>query len=257
MTFFQAIISGIVQGITEFFPISSSGHLVLLHHLLGIKGDMLTFDVFLHFGTLLAVAVFFWKDILNMAQKDRRLLKLIIIASIPTFAIAFTLKHYVESFFSTTRAVGIFLMITGFFLLLASMAAIYWKTVRKEKPLGTVNSIIIGIAQGIAVLPGISRSGATIGTALIAGLNEEMALKFSFLLSLPAVLGANILKADKIYGNLVSMDASCYIAGFIASAITGFFAIKVLFVLMRKNLFFVFGIYCIFMGFSVVILSAK
>ncbi|MFA5085829.1 MAG: undecaprenyl-diphosphate phosphatase [Candidatus Omnitrophota bacterium] len=254
MTIIQAVISGFVQGVTEFFPISSSGHLVILHNLFGFRQDMLAFDVFLHFGTILSIVIFFRKDIYGMFRKDMRLLKFIAIASVPTFIIGMIFKDIVEGFFSTPLAVGIFLIITGIFLLFSSSFAIYWKIVKRRKPLGVKNSIAIGIAQGISVLPGISRSGATIGTSLIAGLDEAEALKFSFLLSIPAVLGANILKVRQIYGNLISGDTVVFLAGAIAAAITGFLAIKVLFGVLRKNLFFLFGIYCILIGAAAVML---
>lgn len=254
MTIFQAIISGIVQGITEFFPISSSGHLVILHSLFGIKEGMLAFDVFLHFGTIISIIIFFWKDIVNMPGRERTMLKFIIIGSIPTFLIGLLFKDMVESLFTNTKLVGISLIATGIFLFLSSFFAIYWKTAKKEKPLSITNSAIIGIAQGIAVVPGISRSGSTIGAALIAGLKEETALKFSFLLSLPAVLAANLLKVKQIYGNLVSIDMIPFLAGGIAAMVTGLIAIKLLFGILRKNLFFLFGIYCVLMGSLLIIL---
>jgi undecaprenyl-diphosphatase len=254
MTASQAIISGIVQGITEFFPISSSGHLAILHSLFGFKEPMLAFDVFLHFGTLVSIVIFFRKDIINILRKDSRLLKFIILGSIPTFIIGILFKDMVEPLFAAPRLVGYFLVLTGIFLLLASFSAMYWKMIRRSRPLGTINSLIIGIAQGISVLPGISRSGATIGTGLIAGLNEEVALKFSFLMALPAVLGANMLKAGQICGNLVSIGAVSFIAGGLAAMLTGFFAIKFLFVIVRKNMFFLFGVYCVLMGFASIIL---
>lgn len=215
---------------------------------------MLAFDIFLHFGTLISIAIFFRKDILDMLTKDRIMLKFIIIGCIPTFLIGILFKDIAESFFTNPRFVGIFLIMTGFFLFLASFFSMYWKMARRTKPLNTVNSVIIGIAQGIAIVPGISRSGATIGTALIAGLNEDTALKFSFLLALPAVFGANLLKVRQIYGNLISIDTIPYLAGGIAAMITGLIAIKAMFGILRKNLFFLFGIYCIFTGFSVIIL---
>ena len=255
MTILQAVISGIVQGVTEFFPISSSGHLVRLHSLFGFKREMLAFDVFLHFGTILSVVVFFRRDISQMLQKDMRLLKFIAIASVPTFIIGMIFKGVAEKFFSMPLVVGSSLILTGLFLLLASVWAIYWKIVRRSRPLEAKSSIAIGIAQGISVLPGISRSGATIGTALIAGLDEAEALKFSFLLSIPAVLGANMLKVRQIYGNLVSGDTAAFLAGAIAAAVTGFLVIKALFGIVRKNLFFLFGIYCMLIGAAVVILS--
>lgn len=255
MTIIQAVISGLVQGITEFFPISSSGHLALLHNVFGFQREMLAFDVFLHFGTILSVVIFFRRDISEMFQKDMRLLKFIVIASIPTFIIGLIFKDVAESFFSMPLVVGSSLVITGLFLLFASIWAIYWKIVKRSRPLGVKNSIAIGIAQGISVLPGISRSGATLGTALIAGMDEVEALKFSFLLSIPAVLGANILKVRQIYGNLVSGDAATFLAGAVAAAVTGFLVIKALFSILRKNLFFLFGIYCMLIGAAVVVLS--
>jgi undecaprenyl-diphosphatase len=255
MTIIQAVISGIVQGITEFFPISSSGHLVILHNVFGLKQEMLAFDVFLHFGTILSVVIFFRKDIARMFHKDVKLLKFILIASIPTFIIGMIFKDTVENLFSMPLVVGFTLITTGLFLLLASIFAIYWKIAGRSRPLGIKNSIVIGIAQGVSILPGISRSGATIGTALIAGLNEAEALKFSFLLSIPAVLGANMLKVRQIYGNLVSGDTVAFLAGSVAAAVTGFLVIKALFSILRRNLFFLFGIYCILIGAAVVILS--
>lgn len=255
MTIFQAVVSGIIQGITEFFPVSSSGHLVLLHNLFGLKQKMLAFDVFLHFGTILSVVAFFRRDITEMFKRDTALLKFIIIASIPTFIIGMIFKDAAENFFSMPLVVGSSLIITGLFLLFASISAIYWKIVRRPRPLGAKNSIAIGIAQGISVLPGISRSGATIGTALIAGVDEVEALKFSFLLSIPAVLGANILKVRQIYGSLISGDTIAFLTGAIVAAVTGFLVIRVLFGILRRNLFFLFGIYCMLAGAAVVILS--
>jgi len=255
MTIIQAVISGIVQGVTEFFPISSSGHLVLLHSLFGFNEQSLAFDIFLHFGTILSIIIFFRRDISRMLQKDMRLLKFIAIASIPTFIIGMIVENMAEQFFSMPLVVGSSLVATGLFLLFASIWAIYWKIVRRSRPLGVKNSLAIGIAQGISVFPGISRSGATIGTALIAGLDENEALKFSFLLSIPAVLGANVLKVRQIYGNLVSGETAAFLAGAIAAAATGFLVIKALFGIVRRNLLFLFGIYCISIGAAVIVLS--
>ena len=248
----QAIILGIVQGITEFFPISSSGHLVVLQNLLGLKEGMLSFDIFLHFGTLISIVIFFRKDIIKMLITDRSMLWFIMIGSIPTFIIGILFKDVVESLFSSSRIVGVSFMITGCFLLLASIFAAYRKKARRERPLGFINSIIVGIAQGIAVVPGISRSGATIGTALVAGLDADTALRFSFLLALPAILGANLLKVRHIYGNLVSIEMVPFLAGGIAAMIAGLIAIRAMFGILRKNLFFLFGIYCILAGATVV-----
>ncbi|MDP3730610.1 MAG: undecaprenyl-diphosphate phosphatase [Candidatus Omnitrophota bacterium] len=255
MTIIQAIISGIVQGITEFFPISSSGHLVLLHGVFGIKESMVAFDVFLHFGTMLSVIIFFHKDIVNLFRKDTKTLKFLIIATVPTFIIAFLMKKTAESFFSAPRSVGLFLIVTGVFLMISSLFAIYWKTMKKTRLLNTANSLLVGVAQGISVLPGISRSGSTIGTALILGIDEVDAIRFSFLLSLPVIMGANLLKVREIYGTLVSAQVPAFIIGAIAAAVAGILAIKLLFGIFKKNLFFLFGIYCILIGAAAVTLS--
>jgi undecaprenyl-diphosphatase len=143
---------------------------------------------------------------------------------------------------------------TGVFLLFASLEAFRRKKANNNRPPDMISSILIGIAQGVAVVPGISRSGSTIGTALISGLEADAALRFSFLLAVPAILGANLLKAGHIYGNLVSVETVPYVAGFIAAMAAGLVAIKALFGILRKNLFFIFGIYCIAAGLAVILL---
>ena len=195
MGIFQAIIFGIVQGITEFFPISSSGHLVILQALMGLKEPQLAFDIFLHLGTLLSILIFFRKDILRLFGEDKRLFLLLVIASIPTFIIGFLFKDTVERFFAMPKVVGSMLGLTGAWLVLASL---YTKRQPVKKGPGILNSILIGIAQGVAIMPGISRSGATIATGILTGLDRELSFKFSFLLAIPAILGASILKAHEI-----------------------------------------------------------
>lgn len=248
----HAVFLGIIQGITEFFPISSSGHLVIAQSLFGMKEPMLTFDIFLHFGTIISVLIFFRSDIIKMFKGDMSLFKYIIIGSIPTFIIAGLMKNSIEGFFKKPLIVGYCLILTGVFLLIASFFAIYNKSVKRERKLGFVNSIIVGIAQGISIMPGISRSGATIGTSLISGMREDAAIRFSFLLSIPAVFGANILKVKEIYGNLMNIEAVPFIAGFLCALITGILTIRVLSEILKKNLFFLFGIYCILAGAMVI-----
>lgn len=253
MTLTQAVISGFIQGVTEFFPISSSGHLAVLHHFFGLKETMLAFDVFLHFATLLSIVIFFRKDIIAMFSSNMGMLKFIIFGCIPTFIIGISFKDAIESLFTNIVVVGVSFLITGSFLIVASIAAGYWKKAHTSRPLNVFNSMLIGIAQGIAIMPGISRSGATIGTALASGINEETAMKFSFLLAIPVVLGANLLKVREICGNLVSIDPVPFLAGGIVAMVTGLIAIKALFGILRKNLFYLFGIYCLITGFLVLI----
>jgi undecaprenyl-diphosphatase len=254
MNVIQAIVLGIVQGITEFFPISSSGHLAILQHIFGMRKDMVAFDVFLHFGTLVAILIMLRKDIINMFFGDKQMLKYILIACVPTFIIGILFKDSIETLFANVRLVGYALMGTGVFLLFASLVAFRRKKANNNRPPDMISSILIGIAQGVAVVPGISRSGSTIGTALISGLEADAALRFSFLLAVPAILGANLLKAGHIYGNLVSVETVPYVAGFIAAMAAGLVAIKALFGILRKNLFFIFSIYCIAAGLAVILL---
>lgn len=254
MNLIEAVILGVVQGVTEFFPISSSGHLVIFQHILGFKEPMLAFDIFLHFGTIVSVLVFFWKDIMSILKGKSPILKFIFIGSIPTFAIAILFKDTVESFFAAPLVVGYSLIVTGIFLFITNFFAVRNKRTQRKKDLNAANSVIVGIAQGISIIPGVSRSGSTIGASLIAGLEEGMAIKFSFLLSIPAILGANLLKIREIYGNLVSIDTVSFLAGGIAAMITGIVAIRVLYGILKRNLFFLFGIYCLAAGVAVVML---
>jgi undecaprenyl-diphosphatase len=213
--------------------------------------EVVAFDVFLHFGTLLSIVIFFRKEIFDMLFKDRTMARFILIACVPTFIIGMLFKDSIDSLFMNIKLVGISLVVTGAFLLAASLVAYYRVRSGKPRPIGVLNSVVIGIAQGIAVVPGISRSGSTIGTALIAGVGAAESLKFSFLLAMPAILGANLLKAGDICGNLVSMDAVPYAAGFLAAAVSGIIAIKLLFGILKKNLLYLFGIYCILVGSAV------
>ena len=190
MSYAQAIISGIVQGITEFLPVSSSGHLVILHNYFGYKEPQLLYNIFLHTGTLFAVVVYFWKDIINVIAKEHRLLLAVIIASIPTAFIGYFFKDIFESLFANIIIVGIMLYITAALLFLADIAGKRQASMAVTKTPGIFKSIIIGIVQGISIIPGISRSGATISSGMLLRIDKEMAVKFSFLLSIPAILGA-------------------------------------------------------------------
>jgi undecaprenyl-diphosphatase len=261
MNIYQAIILGIIQGITEFFPISSSGHLVIFQALFGLKEPQLAFDIFLHFGTLISIAIFFHKDIIDLFNLEgclrqpsrlyQSILFYIIIASIPTFIIGFLFKDAVENFFGMPKVVGAMLVVTGAWLIFASARS---KRIRQPSNLNFFNSIIIGIAQGIAVMPGISRSGATIGAGLATGLERENAFKFSFLLAIPAVAGACILKAHKITTIVAKGEALIFLAGGIAAAVTGLVTLRALLGLVKNNKLALFGIYCILAGLLAIIL---
>lgn len=192
----KAMLLAIVQGITEWLPVSSSGHLVLAEKFLNYKSS-LTFEVALHFGTLMSVFVYFGKDITDIIQdilklkfhtENARLGILILIATIPAAIIGFLFKNAFESIFSNLSIVALGFGITGLILLIASLPL-----TKQNNKLTKSKALIIGTSQIISILPGISRSGTTTSTALLLGLKEQTALKFSFLMSIPIILGANIL----------------------------------------------------------------
>ena len=253
MTITQSILSGVVQGITEFFPISSSGHLVILQGLFGLKEPQLAFDIFLHLGTTVSILIFFYKDIIGLL-KNRRLAVLLITGSIPTFIIGMSFKDIFERFFAMPKVVGYMLVVTGVWLIVSTVYSSRFNKSGTKKELGFLNSIIVGIAQGISIMPGISRSGATIATGMLTGLEREVAFKFSFLLAVPAVLGAVTLKAHKIGFSLITKDAFGFIVGGLVAMIVGIFSIKALLKIVRNNQLYIFGVYCLIAGTLVAIL---
>lgn len=254
MTILQAVVLGIVQGVTEFFPISSSGHLVIMQSLFGIEEPQLAFDIFLHLGTVGAVVAYFRKDIVSFFKGDLRTLGLIVIGSVPTFIMGVLFKDIVEKAFCMPCVVGYMLILTGMWISLAhakSMRPDY-----KTGPVDAARSVMIGIAQGIAILPGISRSGATISTAMLSGVERSEACRFSFLLSVPAVLGASLFKARDISSGITGSAAMAYLAGGLAAFIAGYLAIRTLLKIVAGKRIYLFGIYCIIAG-SLVILFTR
>lgn len=247
MTTLQAIVSGVVQGTTEFLPVSSSGHLVILHHLLKIEQDFI-FDIFMHLGTLFALLVFFYKEIIALFSRNKRLFFLIVLASIPTAIIGFLCGDIFARLFVHVKCVGAMLLITGIWLLAGDIASRHNK--RQKKIPGLFSALLIGFAQGIALIPGISRSGTTISTGLIFGLTKESAFKFSFLLSIPAVSGALLFKIKDLR---LAWDFNLII-GMLISAIVGFFCLEFLFDLIKKNKLYIFAIYCFVIGIGVLVL---
>lgn len=266
----SAIILGAVQGLAEFLPISSSGHLVLIPHLLGVETN-LAFDTVLHIGTLVAIFTFFWNDIIDLIKgfilsiidlsegKDKfiaglnnsvqkRFSWLIIIGSIPTAIIGLLLKDAIETIFRGTIFVGIFLIITGLLL--------YYSEKQRHgditaKKMSFKQAIIVGICQGLAVLPGISRSGATISSGLCLGLEREYAARYSFLLSIPAVVGAGIIQIKDIA--TIDVSFTILLAGFISSVVFGYLAIKLLMKMIKGWSLNIFAYYCWIIGILTVI----
>ncbi len=249
MSLIKIIILGIIQGITEFFPISSSGHLVLIQNLLGLKEPQLLVDVMLHLGTVLSLFVFLRKEIkdivlsfcgfckkpsLKTRNPNMILVLSLIVASIPTFLIGYFFSGLFESLFESPKAVSIALFITALFLFFTKFA-------RQKKVRLPLHPFLIGVLQGIAIVPGFSRSGLTIGGALFLGWKREKAARFSFLLSIPAILGASVFQLQKTV--LSSQPWSIIIIGIVAAALTGYFSLVFLTEIINKGKFYLFSFY--------------
>lgn len=268
MDIIQAIILGMVQGLTEFLPVSSSAHLVIVPELLGAKSS-LAFDTLLHVGTLVAVIGYFWKDILAMIKaflsslKDlfrgkfkegvkedpfKRMTWLVLVGTIPAGLMGVLLKDQFESLFNSITAVGFFLLITGVILWAAEF--ISRKTSDKKgkqiKEVSFTNSLVIGLFQGFAIAPGISRSGSTIAASLFSGLERKLAARYSFILSIPAILGAALIQTKDI----VSFDSNIgvLISGFLSAMIFSYLAVKFMMRYIQKHSLVIFSYYCWIVG---------
>ena len=246
MTLIEATILGIVQGFTEFLPISSSGHLVLGQAILGIEQPGNEFEILVHLGTLASVLVVFFDDIKSLlmsmtSKKTQTFILFILIGTLPAVGVGLGFKDLLESSFENVTAVGGALLFTGMVLYGSSFAN------RQDKEHSFVTSILIGCAQAFAIIPGISRSGMTICTALFLGLSSREAARFSFLLTIPAIAGAGLLTALDGSGGF-QLPLSVSIAGFISSALVGIIALKWLLVWLEQGKFHYFGIYCFVVG---------
>jgi len=242
MSVIKALILGILQGLTEFLPISSSGHLLLFENLLGIKNGDMFFNVLLHLASLLAVVIFFWKDVVELIKKpfsDK--MKILFISTIPTIVIAIIIKYSFNDY-----ELNAFL---GFgFLISAILLLITYCLNRKENfiniEVNKKKGFIIGLVQGIAVLPGISRSGSTICAGLLQGVKREECAKFSFLLSIPVILGATILETyEGIKIGFYNINVLSCIIGFLASFVVALFSIKLMLNVVKKGNWIWFSIY--------------
>lgn len=256
MTVLQGIILGLIQGLGEFLPISSSGHLVLFQKLFGLKEGVLTFDIAVHLATLIGVFYVLWDDILYILKKPfNKLTYLIIAGTIPTAIIAFAFGDIIEYFFTSGSSLGVGFILTGIALWYAESVKSKNKTLNETT---YFDASIVGIAQGIAILPGISRSGFTLAGSLIRGLNREFAVKYSFLLSIPAILGAaakdgyEIIKAGSA-AQLEAIGAWPLLAGMLTAAITGYISIRFMLKKISKINLKIFSVYVFILGILVFI----
>ncbi|MBI4685357.1 MAG: undecaprenyl-diphosphatase UppP [Nitrospirae bacterium] len=229
----EAVILGIVQGLTEFLPVSSTAHLILFPWFFGWKGgvDTLTFDVALHAGTLLALVFCFWRDWLDIVLNGRRLLVIIIIATLPAGIAGFLLSNIVESTLRSPFIIVVTLVLFGIIMLLSERM----KKDKDIKDITLADSIMIGIAQAVALIPGVSRSGITISAGLFRGLGRAASARFSFILSMPVIFGATVLEGRKLLSHTENYDLKLFTIGLLASAITGFLAIKFLLYFFKRH----------------------
>ncbi len=253
MNIFQAFILGILQGITEFLPISSSGHLILLPSLLGWEIQSLAFDAILHLGTATALIVFFWRDLLA-AVKSKRYLSLILIGSIPVAILGFILGGFIESNLRSAQFVIMFLLLGSLIMFLAEI--FYKKKWHSERinnveKLSLSSGLIVGGFQSLALFSGVSRSGSTIAGGILVGLTREVAARFSFILSIPVVIGAGVFKIIDSYGELY-LDPSLLI-GFLSSTVTGILVIGYLLKYLKTNNLYIFIIYRVLLVFLVIL----
>jgi undecaprenyl-diphosphatase len=264
MEIYQGVLLGILQGITEFLPVSSSGHLILGQHFFNMTESMLAFDISVHTGTLAAILLVFFKDIKAICvsilkptstKSDIKLILLIITGSIPTAILGFIIKIWENIIFSSLLLVGCMLMVTGTLLWLTrnkQNTQISENEIIKTSNFTFKSAFIIGAVQGIAVIPGISRSGATIATGLFTGLDRKMAAKFSFLLSIPAIIGAELLQlSESMHQPIIITKATVF--GTLASFITGCMALILLLKIIDRGKLHLFAPYCWALGFSVII----
>jgi len=281
MSLLKAVIMGVIQGLTEFLPVSSSGHLALFKILFDVDTETgMLFDVLLHVGTLIAIFAVFYKDIFRMigegfaiiwdflknvkifctnviGQKDdpyyklidnsyRKFVMLVIVSTIPTGIIGYAAADVVESASEILIIPGIFLVLTSVLLFISDRIDSGIKT---PKNVTYSNAFFIGICQGLATLPGLSRSGTTITACLLSNFNRKFAVKYSFIMSIPAVLGAVVLKLSDLSSiSVSSSDWACYLAGILCAAVIGYICIKTMLVIVRRRKFTIFAVYCLIVG---------
>lgn len=274
MNYLWSAFLGLIQGIAEFLPISSSGHLSLIQNFFGLRtaeDGNLFFDVLLHLGTLISVFIIYWKDIVDMIREfflgiaslfrpgkrttpppARRLVMLVILGTLPLFLIL-PIKDAVEQLYYNTYFIGFALLVTGTLLYVSDRMSQGRKT---EKNATVADALLVGVGQALATVPGLSRSGTTIAVGMLRGYDRNFAVRYSFLLSLPAVLGANILNLkDAVESGIDWSMLPVYLFGMVIAAVTGYFSIRLVNLLTNKGKFGNFAYYCWVVGALALILS--
>ncbi len=247
----EAVILGIIQGLTEFFPVSSTAHLVLVPWFMNWSGQVstLAFDVALHGGTLLALLLYFWRDWLSMLTSRRRLLGLVLLATVPAGIVGVSLEGLVETTLRGPLVIAFSLVVFGLYMLWAER----FPQKRKLSDVNFIDALVIGLSQAVAVVPGVSRSGITISTGLMRNLNREDAARFSFFLSGPVIGGAFVLEMKDILTGPSQWDMGPLVAGFVAAFLSGLFAIRFLLWFFRRFPLNVFVYYRVVIAVIIVI----
>ncbi len=279
MGLLEAIFLGIIQGLTEFLPVSSSGHLAIFQKIFGMKGAGISFDVFLHLGTLLAVLMVYWKDILGLfvngigiladstaniisycrSRKNgkspayrkivynsyRKFALLVLVSTIPTGIIGILGKKLVSGASDTLIVPGICMLVTAILLFISDNVPDGDRTPKKT---GYLQGVFMGICQGIATLPGLSRSGTTITAGLLCGLRRDFAVKYSFIMSVPAILGATLIEIPEMKQDITSNGALNYVVGMLLAAAVGYVCIRTMLIVVKNKKFKYFSYYCAIVG---------
>jgi undecaprenyl-diphosphatase len=262
MSIIEALILGSIQGITEFLPVSSSGHLVLVQKIFGISEPVLLFDTMVHLGTLAAVFVVLWRDIAAILRKIfQPLTGFLVLATIPTVIAALLFKDLIEESFNSGSNLGFAFLFTALALLVSDILSRRKQKTPPTSPepskqpsgfMGWVDALVIGICQAAAIIPGVSRSGLTLSGALSRKLDRDFAARFSFLISIPAILGALVFQVkDLAEGQGGSIGAGAMIAGAVAAAVVGFFSVKFMLRIVKKHALWGFAIYVAVLGAAV------
>ena len=236
MTILQAVILGIVQGLTEFLPVSSSGHLTIVQKIFGFEENLLTFNVLLHVGTLIPVAIVFWKDIVKLIKNPfQKMTVLLIVGTLPAVVVALFFGDLLDTLFAGGAFLAVAYVITGILLLACDKMP---QGSKNEEDITFADALVVGTIQAIAITPGISRSGSTITGSVARGMKKSTASMFSFLLSIPAILGAVVLQLkDVISGEVVfeNIGMAAATAGFLASMVSGYLAIRFMLKLIKES----------------------
>lgn len=276
MDLFQAVVLGAIQGLTEFLPVSSSGHLVISQHLFGLREPEILFDVGVHLGTLVAVLFYFRREIVGIlaalvrcgvklfdittmrsaieAEPELKMAWLIVVGSVPTAAIGLLMQKVADRLFGSMLLAGCMLLITGVLLFVTRFVPPPGSRSENGALFSSPKALVIGVVQGLAIMPGISRSGSTIATALFLGLNRDVAARYSFLLSIPAILGAALLTLKDVTARDVS-QLPALITGALTSCVVGYLSLKFLVYIVNRGRLHLFAPYVWAVGL-IAVLSA-